>query len=337
MSDGLGDPLAVQAAAGRSPRRRGLGVVVLSTAGALLTGVGVAVQTSINGHTGVIVGSPIFATAINHGAALLCGLLIALAINAFPRAWRSIRARRAEFRWWWLLGGLMGFAAVYSIIVITPAIGVVTIAVAITLGQLAGSVIADSGGLGPGGRRHLNVLRLAGIAVAIAAVTVGAVGRVELQHVVLVVVIVVAGVLIAIQQAVNAWWVVITGGEWAVMTVINFAISGLAVGVALAVSNALQPVDFGAMPWWAPLGGIIGAANGVAMAYTVRIIGVLTSMLCVAAGQAVTAIVVDLVVPIDSIGVSAGAILGAALAVVAVGLAGLGSVRRAERGGSGAD
>jgi len=286
------------------------------------------VQTTINGHVSVLTGSPVLATAINHGSALVVGLVAALALGAFPRAWRSLRARRAEIRWWWFLGGLMGFVAVFAIILATPQLGVVMIAVAITLGQLGGSVLADSTGMGPGGRRRLTGLRLLGIGVAIIAIAVGATGHLQSGNLLLIPLVVVAGVIVAIQQAANGWMVVVTGGEWSVMTVINFVVSGLATGTALLVALAVAPPDFSAVPWWAPIGGIVGAIVGVVIAITVRTIGVLSSMLCIAAGQSIAAILADLIVPVDALGVTIGSVVGAALAVLAVGLAGLGSVRR---------
>ncbi|GLI26555.1 hypothetical protein ARHIZOSPH14_07970 [Agromyces rhizosphaerae] len=297
-----------------------------ATAAALAAGVGVSLQTSINGHASVAVDSPVVATAVNHGSALALALLVALATGAFPRAARTIRARRAQVRWWWFLGGLMGFVAVLAIITVTPAMGVVAVGVAVTLGQLAGSVAADSFGIGPGGRRPMGALRSAGIAVAVLAVIVGSIGRFEGASALAVPVVVVAGAIIAIQQAANGWIVVVTG-EPAVMSVINFAVSGFFVGSALLVALATQPIDLAALPPWAPLGGAIGAVIGVVSAVAVRIIGVLSLMLCIAAGQAMGSIALDLVVPVDRVGLTAGAVVGAVLAVAAVALAGLGAVR----------
>jgi transporter family-2 protein len=313
--------------------RRPIGIVVLSTAAALVAGASVSIQTSINGHVSVLVGSPVLATAVNHGSALIAGFIVALSIGSFPRAWRSLRANRAQLRWWWWFGGLLGFAGVFTVILAAPAVGLVTIAVAITLGQLAGSVIADSGGLGPGGRRRLTPLRLAGIGVALVATVIGGLGHFESGNPWLIPLIVAAGVLIAFQQAGNGWLIVVTGGEWATMTIINFVVSGLAVGTALVIQVAIAPPDFSAIPWWGPIGGILGASLGVVIATTVRTIGVLTSMLCVAAGQSIASVLADAFVPIGDATLTIGSLVGAALAILAVALAGLGSVRRTPRGG----
>jgi len=313
-----------RARAGRPTR-----AVVLSTIAAIISGGFVAVQTSANGHVSVMTGSPVLAVAINHGSGLLIGLLASLAVGAFPRAWRSLRARRSEIRWWWFLGGFMGFAAMMGIVISTPELGVVMVAVAITLGQLGGSVLADSAALGPGGKRPLSVLRIVGIGVAIIAIAVGATGHLHPGNLVFIPLVVIAGVIVAIQQAANGWILVVTGGEWAVMTVINFILSTLATGTALLIIMSIDPPDFSALPWWAPLGGTVGVIVGIVIAVTVKTIGVLSSMLCIAAGQAIASILVDLFAPVDAMGVTASSVVGAVLAVLAVALAGLGSVRRA--------
>ncbi|QJU54120.1 DMT family transporter [Herbiconiux sp. KACC 21604] len=303
---------------------------VLATAATLAAGAAVAVQTSVNGHVSVDTGSPVLATAVNHGSALAIALVVALAMGALPRAVRSLKARRSEIKRWWFLGGLMGFVAVLAIITVTPEVGVVAVGVAITLGQLIGSVIADSFNLGPGGKRRLNLLRTIGLGVAVVAVLVGAIGRFDVSNALVIPIVVVAGVIIAIQQAANGWLVVVTG-EFAAMSVINFLTSGVFVGLALVVTLFLQPIDFGALPPWAPLGGLLGAVIGVVTALTVRTIGVLSAILCIAAGQAIASVLLDLVVPVDALGLTPTAVIGAILAVAAVGIAGLGAAAAARR------
>ncbi|MDR5698680.1 DMT family transporter [Agromyces aerolatus] len=313
--------------------RRPAGAVVPATLAALAAGAGVAAQTSINGHASVAVGSPVYATAINHGSALVLALLVAVVTGAVPRALRRLRAGVVPLRRWWFLGGAMGYVAVLAIVIVTPEVGVVTVAVAITLGQLAGSVMADSWNLGPGGRRSLTPLRAAGLAVAVIAVLVGAFGRFDPANVAVVPVVVVAGIIVAIQQAANGWVVVATG-EFAAMSVINFATSGVLAVIGLLIANAIDPIDFAAVPAWAPLGGAVGAVVGVVTAVTVRTIGVLSVIMCVAAGQAIASLALDLLIPVDAMGLTGASVVGAALAVAAVALAGLGAVSLPRRRGA---
>ncbi len=327
MSDGAGDPIEVEAAEAppvASSRAR----LVIAVAATLLAGIAISIQTSVNGHVGVLTGSPTLATAINYVGALIVAVIIAGASGGFPRAWRRLRQRRGELRWWWFLGGIMGFGAVLVASIVAPIVGVVAVSVGIILGQLAGSSFADSVGLGPGGRRALKPLRVVGIGIAVAAIAVGAIGRIDGADWWAIVLLVVAGGIVSLQQAANGWLVVVTRGEWAVMSVINFTVGTVAVVIGFVIAQSGHPADFAAVPWWAPLGGILGIAVNVTLALVVRRIGMLTSVLCIAAGQAIGAIAVDLVVPVDQIGITVWSALGAALSVCAVGIAGLGSVRR---------
>lgn len=300
---------------------------LLASLAAVIAGVGVSAQTSVNGHTSVAVGSPVLATVINHTSALVLALGVALAMGSFPRALREVRSGRVRLKRWWFLGGAMGAVGVFTIVVATPLVGVVAVAVAVTLGQLAGSVLVDSLGMGAGGRRSLNTLRLAGIAVAVVAVWIGAGGRFEGGTLVILPLAVVAGAIIAVQQAANGWLIIATG-EFAVMSVINFGISVVLVGAALAVTVIVHPVDFASVPLWAPLGGLLGAVIGVVAALTANRIGVLSLMLCIAAGQAIGGIILDLLVPVDQVGLTMGSVIAAVLSVCAVGLAGLGALSR---------
>lgn len=332
----MSDRLTAERAVGRQTSRasaKRASSVALAVVSATLAGMAVATQTSVNGHVSVIVESVTLATAINHGSALLLALVFAIATGAFGRASATLKRREVDLKPWWFLGGLMGFVGVFIIISVTPWLGVVVVGVAVTLGQLAGSVIADSGGLGPGGRRPLTAARVAGITVALVAILVGSLGRIELENAWLVPLIVVSGMLIAIQQAANAWIVVATG-EYSVMSVINFSVTLVFVGIALVIDTVLTGIDFSAIPLWAPIGGFLGAVIGVISAIAVRLVGVLSVMLCIAAGQAIGGIVLDLLVPVDRVGLNAYSVASALLAVAAVTVASLrtrGETRRMHR------
>lgn len=300
---------------------------ILASFAATLAGMGVSVQSSINGHTSVAVDSPILATFINHTSALVLAMGVAIGIGAFPRALREIRSNQVKLRWWWFLGGSMGAFGVLVIITVIPVVGVVAVGVAVTLGQLAGSVLVDSVGFGVGGRRPMNAFRFAGIAVAILAVFVGAAGRFEGSAMWLLPLAIAAGVMIAIQQATNGWLIVATG-EFAVMSVINFALSVVLVASVLLVMVIGQPMELASIPAWAPLGGVLGGVIGVVTALVANKIGVLSLMLCIAAGQAIASVFLDLLMPVDDMGLTIGAVVGMALTVCAVGIAGMGGLRK---------
>ena len=308
------------ARAARPPRSAGA-MRAIAIGASVLGGVGVAAQNSINGHVSVITGTPILATAVNHTAALVLSIIVGIAMGAFPRAWRRLRERRATLSRWWFFGGILGFIAMVSIITIVPVVGLVTLTVALTLGQLSGSLIADLAGLGPGGRKPPTAWRIAGLGVAVVAVFAGSWGRLEGAQPLLLAIIVGAGILVAIQQAANGQLTVATG-EFAVMSTINFIVGGAFVLTALLIVNAANPIDFSTLPPWAPLGGAVGAVVGVIVALSLQHVPLLSVMLSIVAGQAVAAIVFDLVLPVGDSALSIGSIVGAVLAIIAVGLAG---------------
>lgn len=323
---------AVSATAPTARRAIVVGLILAS----LAAGITISVQTSLNGHVNVLLDSPVLAMWVNHMSALTISVIVALAMGAIPRSVRQLRARRGQVRWWYFLGGVLGVGGVLSIITATPLVGVVVVGVSITLGQLAGSIIADSGSLSPGGRKPLTGLRIAGVAVAVVAVGAGALGRLELESGWVIVFVVVGGIMIALQQAFNGWLVVVTG-EFAVMSTINFGISLIVTSIALVATASVLPMHFDAIPWWAPAGGIISAIVGVISALAIRHVGVLTVVLCIAAGQAIGGIVMDLLLPVDAAGLTIGSIVGAVLAVIAVSLAGLGGMSRRRRPGAETD
>jgi len=294
---------------------------VIAIGASVLGGVGVAAQTSINGHVSVITGVPILATAVNHASALVLSIVVGLAMGSFPRAWRMLRERRHPVSVWWFFGGVLGFIAMLSIITIVPIVGLVTLTVALTLGQLSGSLIVDLAGLGPGGRRPPTGWRIAGLGVAVVAVLAGSWGRLDGAQPLLLAIIVGAGVLVAIQQASNGQLTVVTG-EFAVMSTINFIVGGTLVLIATLIVNAATPIDLATLPPWAPLGGAVGAVVGVIVALALQHVPLLSVMLAIVAGQAVASIAFDLVLPVGGSALSLGSVIGAALAIVAVGLAG---------------
>lgn len=320
----MSEPAEVDLEAGPRPPRSPRAIAIIATGASFLGGIGVAVQNSINGHAADATGVPLLATLVNHSSGLALSILVGLLIGAFPRAVRNLRRRRRDgppMRLWWFLAGTLGFVGVSTIIAITPIVGLVTVTVALTLGQLAGSLLADLGGIGPGGRRPPTPWRIAGLGVAVAAVFVGAWGHIDGAQPALLAAVVGAGILIAVQQAGNGQLTVATG-EFAAMSTINFLVGGTCVAIALAVASLSTPVDFATLPPWAPLGGAIGAVVGTIMAISIRYVPLLTVMLAIVAGQAVAAVALDLLLPIGDTALSPGGVVAAVLAVVAVGLAG---------------
>jgi transporter family-2 protein len=138
-----------------------------------------------------------------------------------------------------------------------------------------------------------------------------------------------AGVGTAWQQAVNGQ-VRVASGNALTATAVNFAVGTAALMVALAVDLAVRGMPTGGWPRepWLYLGGPIGIVFIAVAAVVVRFTGVLLLGLATIAGQVVGAVLLDLVAPPAAGRPGPFTLLGAALTLVAVGVAALRPIRR---------
>ena len=210
-------------------------------------------------------------------------------------------------------------AAAYA----APRIGVALLTVAMVAGQTAGALLVDQIGLGPGGRHALTGPRLAGAGLCLAAVVLSVSDRgAGTEHLGLLVVMVAAGLLIALQQAVNGRVRRETGNA-AVATLLNFLVGTTALLLAYAAFSSRHVDHWPAVDqWWLYVGGTLGVTFIAMAAIVVRTLGVLRLGLATVAGQLVGAILLDAVVPAEGHGVTLATLLGAVLTFVAVGISG---------------
>jgi transporter family-2 protein len=131
-----------------------------------------------------------------------------------------------------------------------------------------------------------------------------------------------AGLLIAIQQALNGR-VRRETGHAGVATLVNFLVGTAALALAYAAFSD-RTVDHwpGVEEGWLYIGGVLGVLFIAMAAVVVRTLGVLRLGLATVAGQLVGAIALDAVVPTPGHGVTLATLLGALLTFVAVGLSG---------------
>ncbi|GAM48263.1 hypothetical protein NS07_v2contig00069-0009 [Nocardia seriolae] len=305
--------------------RRWLGLVFGGSIGAA-----VAVQSRINGELGHRLGDGIAAATISFGSGLLI-LAVVFALSGQLRAGVG-RVRVAlgsgELRWWQLLGGLSGayFVACQGLTVAT--IGVTAFTVATVAGQLVSSLVVDRLGWGPSGRTPVTAWRIGAAVLGLVAVVLAVTGRNGLGvrtgghggvSVLLVALPLVAGLLVAWQQAVNGR-VGVVGGPFSA-TLANFA-TGTAALVAIEAGVLLRRGGFGQLPGepWLYLGGLIGIVFVALAVLAVRWIGVLLLGLSSVAGQLLASLVLDVVAP-SGAGLSVSAVVGCALTFVAVAVA----------------
>ena len=298
---------------------------------AVLAGALVAVQQRINGQLGVDRLDALLAALVSFGVGLA---VVALVVLVRPAA-RAAVPRLREVPAWTRLGGLGGAALVAVGAAATPVIGVALLTVGLVAGQTIGGLIVDRVGLAPGAAHLLTLPRLAGAALGLVAVGLGSLGR-EARDAdpLLLVLVVVVGFLIAVQQALNGRVRRVTGNA-AVTTLLNFVVGTSALAAGWLLAAAVRGVGVGDWPgpdqWFLYLGGPLGAVFVGVAAVVVRRLGVLRLGLAVVAGQLSGGLVVDVVLPATSGGVALTTALGALLTFLAVALTGLG-VRRAPRG-----
>lgn len=311
-------------------------VVPLWALASLLGGAGAAVQARANGGLATSLGSPAAAAVWSFGSGwvvLAAGLvLLPSARHGLRQVARAVRATRLQ--WWEVLGGLFGgfFVAVQAFTV--PRTGVALFTIAVVGGQTASALAVDRLGLGPAGRAALTPARVvaalatfAGVAVASFARSGGTATRTGL---VVLLLAVVAGAGMSVQQAINGK-VNQASGHVVATTFVNFCWGLVALGIltgGLAATGQAPAVHPGRVPWWSLCGGLIGVAYIAIAAAAVRVLGVLVAALMSLTGQVVTAVGIDLAT--GAAPVSARLVLGVLVTLVAAVAAGR-AARRAPR------
>lgn len=283
-----------------------------------------ATQSRINGELAVAIGSSVDAATIS----FVTGFAVIWIYLASSRAGRlGVRALCAAVRQrrlvpWQLIGGFLGAYAVWAQSLAVPAIGVALFTVVVVAGQTSNSLVVDRSGLGAAGRIPLTPRRIAAAGVGLIAVAVAVWPRLTGESVALLAIAasLSAGVLIAIQQAINGVVAKAASSSW-IATGVNFALGALALGVTVVIlALAGQPFHVAELPA-SPvlyLGGPIGLLFIAGAAWVVPILGVLRFGLVSIAGQLSAAALWDVLAPTAGAIVSVHLIVGMMLAFVAV-------------------
>ena len=122
-----------------------------------------AVQATVNGRLGTVMGSPLAAALVSFAVGLLGLVLVNLAARSRPRV-------VGRLPWWSLTGGLIGAGFVFSIAYVTPILGTSLAISATLLGQVTGGLVLDHIGAFGFPRRHLSMQRLLGAALVLGGV-----------------------------------------------------------------------------------------------------------------------------------------------------------------------
>jgi len=303
---------------------------------AFLVGVLAVLQARVNGQLAIAVDSGLEAAALSFGVGLVCLLLIVpLVPSARAGMARLISGvRDLVIPKWFLVGGLGGATFVAAQGITVPSAGVALFTVAVVGGLTAASLVVDRLGLGPGGTRPLNVLRVAaavlaivGVALAVSAQLGGeSVGVGILAPMILAFI---AGAVVAAQQAVNGRLAVSTKSPL-VAALVNFTVgfTVLLLGAGLVEAFDGQAWVAPPAPWDQPglwLGGPLGVAFVAIAAFTVRGLGVLLFSLISIVGQLIGGVAIDVINPIaGAVGLTWQTIASVALLIIATALASVG-------------
>ncbi len=305
---------------------------------AVVAGVGMAAQSRINGELGRRLDDAVLAAVISFGSGLVL-LVAAVLVSARMRAGLG-RARTAlrtrALRPWHFLGGLAGATYVLGQSVTVVLIGVAMFTVGVVAGQTVSSLAVDRFGLGPAGARAITWPRVLGAALMVVAVGIGVGGAfldAEADRVWVLVLPMVAGVGMAVQQAFNGRVGEVAGSPFTA-ALVNFTAGTAALvvlwGVSLATSARSLPEELPTEPVLY-LGGVVGVVFIAVASVLVAWTGVLLFGLASVTGQLLGSVVLDLVVPATEGAISPATLIGCGVALVAVVVATVGG----RRGGGG--
>lgn len=312
----------------------------LAMAGSFVVGGASVAQSRINSDLGALLGDGIFAAWISFTLGLLVVGLVFLLVPTQRAALGRLRVAlrrgddgRRSIQPWQLFGGLGGATFVAAQSITVQFLGIAIFTVAVVTAQNSNSLVVDRVGLGPAGVQPFTLRRIVGAAIAIVGVVIAVSSQTGAANFALWALIfaLIAGALIAIQQAINGRVAKQSGSPWAA-GLGNFTVGWLGLSVALVISHVASPHD------WAPppslfahpllwVGGLIGVAFIVIAAWAVPRLGVLIFALLSIAGQVFGALYFEVVLPEPGQSFSWLLVVGVVVTGAAVALAATGTTQ----------
>ncbi|UQS86883.1 DMT family transporter [Nicoliella spurrieriana] len=136
----------------------------------LVAGMFQASQAPINGHLGILIGSPTHAALIS----FFVGAVILLIIGGISEhGYQKVKNAFSHGHPWWVLsGGALGAIYVLANADISPIIGAGTAVILALLGNLFGSVIFDKYGIMGASKKHITIVQYLGIVVMFLGVVI---------------------------------------------------------------------------------------------------------------------------------------------------------------------
>lgn len=225
-----------------------------------------------------------------------------------------------KFAKWQLLGGVAGAIYISTASSTVSIIGTGLFTVVLVASQNLSGIVVDRFGLSSGSRKKITPKRSIAAIIGIAAVLLSVT---DFQGKILwipIAAVVMAGLAVTVQFALNGR--VTKAANSQVSAFINFPMSMITVSLTLIVMN-LFGKNWNTWPnqWWLYTAGFLGAVVVFLAAATIRTLGVLLFGLASVAGQLITSISLDVILPNANINVGWALISGAGLMLLAVYLA----------------
>jgi transporter family-2 protein len=225
-----------------------------------------------------------------------------------------------KFAKWQLLGGVAGAIYISTASSTVSIIGTGLFTVILVASQNMSGIVVDRFGLSSGFRKKITPKRALAAVIGIAAVLLSVT---DFQGKILwipIVAVVLAGLAVTVQFALNGR--VTKASNSQVSAFLNFPMSMITVCITLIVMN-LFGKEWNTWPnqWWLYTAGFLGAVVVFLAAATIRTLGVLLFGLASVAGQLITSIALDVILPNANINVGWALISGAGLMLLAVYLA----------------
>lgn len=140
---------------------------------AICAGLGITLQTTLNGQLAKGVGGDSVAAALfSFTAGAVCLGVFSLMRGGIVASLAAIPAQP----WWSLLGGLLGAGALLSYVVLAPKIGLSALLGLAIAGQIFSSLVIDHFGLMGASERPVSLVKLAGSMVMLAGLAIALFG-----------------------------------------------------------------------------------------------------------------------------------------------------------------
>lgn len=301
----------------------------------IAAGMAIPSQGRVNTELAAETEDPVLAALSGFVIGMVIMLVVAFLTRQGRATMRQVRPalRAGRVRWWYMLAGCLGGYFVLTQTLAMGAVGVAVFSVAVVTGQTVGGLLWDRIGLGPAGRKRLELDRVLGAALTVLSVLWAVSPQLTVTDqgwawLLLILLPFSGGFVQAAQQALNgrqtaAYRNPIPG------TLFNF-IAGSAILLVIWVVHVMLSGFGQALPatWWYYLGGPFGIVFIALGAILVARVGVLLAAMGMIAGQLLGSLFLDLVFPAPGSLVTFSTVAGTALTLVAVGVASLPDIRR---------